>query len=306
MILQDNNKLTLIIDGTNMFIRCYDMLNPKYSVDRYLMSFGAVLRQILPTQCIVVFDSAGSTKRRKSLYSEYKATRNTQAKYSMSVLSDIQDILKLFPIKLFAFNNTQADDIISELSKHVATKNKVLISSSDQDFLQLVDQNIKIWQPIKKSVLDEQYIIDKFGIHPKNFIIYKVLVGDKSDNIPGISGIGLKTLVKHYGNILKQCEPINGSLLNFIQYVKGNPSPIQQKIIQGSKQLITYYKIMNLSQGCISPQTGLIILQSYNKQLEFKQLNKNKIYNTLLQKTGIDKKTNILNWVNNIIDILQR
>ena len=91
----------------------------------------------------------------------------------------------------------EADDTIAYIAQmYTETCKKITIVSTDRDFYQLVDDRIQIWSPIKKKMYDTQAVIDEFGVHPNNMVLYRSFTGDKSDNIPGVSGIGPKTILK--------------------------------------------------------------------------------------------------------------
>jgi len=81
--------------------------------------------------------------------------------------------------------------------------NKTIIASSDKDFYQLCSKDIQVWNPINKVLITEAYVIQKYNCHPINFSLYKCLVGDTSDNIVGVKGLGNKTIIKYFGNLFK-------------------------------------------------------------------------------------------------------
>ena len=92
--------------------------------------------------------------------------------------------------------NIDADDVIGYLSKHIYKNNKNAIVSTDKDFLQLVDKTTNVYSPTKKKMYDEDKVFEEYGIHPSNFLLFRMFDGDKSDGIPGVNGIGKKTLIK--------------------------------------------------------------------------------------------------------------
>tara|TARA_R100001463_G_scaffold12525_1_gene34055 strand:- start:310 stop:711 length:402 start_codon:yes stop_codon:yes gene_type:complete len=92
--------------------------------------------------------------------------------------------------------NIEADDVIGYLSKHIYKNNKTTIVSTDKDFLQLVDKTTNVYSPTKKKMYDEDKVFEEYGIHPSNFLLFRMFDGDKSDGIPGVNGIGKKTLIK--------------------------------------------------------------------------------------------------------------
>ncbi len=98
------------------------------------------------------------------------------------------------------FKSTEADDIIAYVAQTPRFKRsgKKLLLSSDKDFFQLVDDKTVLYRPIQKEVLNKNTILEKFDIHPTNFAMARAMAGDKSDNIEGIPGLGLKTVSKRF------------------------------------------------------------------------------------------------------------
>ena len=109
-------------------------------------------------------------------------------------LSRLLQYLEQLPLTLISIDGTEADDVIAYISKQLLVKSKIFIMSTDKDFLQLIDDRIFVWSPTKKIEYNRQKIFDEFGIFPENFLTYKILCGDKSDNIDGIRGAGLKSM----------------------------------------------------------------------------------------------------------------
>ena len=114
----------------------------------------------------------------------------------MMQLQRVVEYLNTLPITVLSYDNIEADDTIGYICRQVLTESKITIMSTDKDFLQLANGRIKIWSPTKKKLYDEQTVLDEFGISSHNYIWYRVLDGDKSDNIKGVRGLGLKTIQK--------------------------------------------------------------------------------------------------------------
>ena len=104
------------------------------------------------------------------------------------------DYLKTLPVNISIIDKIEADDTIAYLSQKL--KDDVIIYSADQDFLQLVNKRITVYSPIKKKFYRPQDIFDQYGLYPQNFITMKCLMGDKSDNLPGVKGLGPKKLIE--------------------------------------------------------------------------------------------------------------
>jgi len=216
------NDHVLVIDGLNNFIRCFSAI-PMMSDNGYhiggligfLRSLSYIIKLIRPTRILIVFDGKGGSQKRKKLFPDYKAGRAFKSKLNRRVeftkegdertsmvqqMSRLMEYLECLPVQTFSLDNMEADDVIS----YVANKGKFTrctIMSTDKDFLQLVDDRINVYSPSKKKLYNTETLKEEYDIHPENFLIYRMVDGDKSDNIPGVKGIGLKTLIKLYPEI---------------------------------------------------------------------------------------------------------
>ena len=205
----------LIIDGLNQFIRVFGAV-PALNDDGehcggvtgFLLSTAATIRRLKPTRVVIVFDGKGGSNRRKSVYKGYKEGRTGLTKLNrLAGYEDLEDqqvsmrnqfkrlieYLQILPITMTYIDYVEADDIIAYLANHYFKK-EVTILSSDKDFLQLVNQRIKVFTPTKKKMYTEKEVIADYGVTPQNLIFYRVLMGDKSDNIKGVNGVGIKTI----------------------------------------------------------------------------------------------------------------
>jgi DNA polymerase-1 len=217
--LGDNpNENVLVIDGLNTFIRVFSVI-PTINDDGthiggivgFLKSIGYTINMFRPTRCIIVFDGKGGSSRRRKLYPEYKAKRKTNIRLNRAydfqtieqerenMIRQIQrtiDYLEYLPVTLLSIDNVEADDIIAYTTKQVLKDSKVTIMSSDKDFLQLVNDRISVWAPTKKKLYTPENVLGEYGIPSHNLLMYRIFDGDKSDNIDGIRGYGLKTVIK--------------------------------------------------------------------------------------------------------------
>ena len=112
----------------------------------------------------------------------------------------------MLTFKTVSLDKVEADDIIGHLSKQLADNygSKVFIVSSDKDFIQLVNENIVVYRPIEKDYYTTDTVVSKFGIPASNFILYKVLMGDNSDKVPGVKGLGEKKLLKLFPELAER------------------------------------------------------------------------------------------------------
>lgn len=214
--LHKNSKV-LIVDSLNTFLRSFVMihhLNPQGNhiggLTGFLKSIGSVIKLVKPTRVILVFDGHGGSTNKRYIYPEYKANRkinkisnwdafDNQAQESESITNQILRLvtyLRCLPVDLLSIDKIEADDVIGYLAKEL--KDEVVILSTDRDYLQLVSDRVTVYSPIRKKFYTPRAVKEEYGITPQNFLTHKVVVGDISDNVPGVKGIQLKTLLKLY------------------------------------------------------------------------------------------------------------
>ena len=152
------------------------------------------------------------------------------------------------PINVIAIDRIEADDTIAYIANNLLEK-EVTIMSADQDFLQLVNERITVWSPIKKKFYTPELVIKDYGVPAHNFLMYKVLMGDKSDNILGIKGLGPKKLPKIVPDIITD-RVLN--LDSIIQEALEGEEPMHEKIVASEHQLEINEKLMDLKNPPIS------------------------------------------------------
>ena len=258
----------LILDGLNLFFRNFammNMVNPDGvhigGLGGFFRSLGAMIRQTNPTSVYVVFDGAGSTVNRKNLLSEYKGTRNLQRITNWEAFDSLEDehdskvdqivriiqYLKLLPVKTTILDKVEADDIIAVLAEKLVEKHNstCFIVSSDKDFLQLVTDKIILYRPMEKEYYTPKVVEEKLGLLPENFILYKTLLGDNSDNIPGIKGLGAKGIFKKFPELKTKSLTLDD--IFEISTRKFKDHVVYSRIIQDRNRIETSYKVMDLS-----------------------------------------------------------
>ena len=214
------NSRVLLIDSMNTFLRSFAMIpaiNPQGNhiggLVGFLKSLGYVIKLIRPTRVILVFDGQGNITNRRNTYADYKANRQIKRITNYKVFSTLEeesdsiatqmlrllDYLKSLPVNISIIDKIEADDTIAYLSQKL--KDDIIIYSADQDFLQLVNDRITVYSPIKKKFYKPNDVYEQYGMHPYNFITMKCLMGDKSDNLPGVKGLGPKKLMKYFPEI---------------------------------------------------------------------------------------------------------
>ena len=279
----------LLIDGLNLFFRNFAMLNmvnPQGihigGLGGFFRSLGALIRQINPTQVYVVFDGAGSANNRKNLIPEYKSGRDLQRITNWEAFDDLDDehdakvdqmvriiqYLKALPVKTITIDKVEADDIIAYLSEVIpqGPKDKAFIVSSDKDFIQLVSEKVIVYRPIEKEYYTKETVVEKFNISPENFILYKTLLGDNSDKIKGVKGLGKKGLFKKFPELVER-NLVWDDILDICES-KMKEHVVYARVIHGQEELEKNYSVMDLSNPMLSKNEKDYL----NKFVESKEL----------------------------------
>ena len=270
----------ILIDGLNLFFRNFAMMNIVNhdgvhigGLGGFIRSIGSLINQIQPTAVYVVFDGVGSSTNRKNLLPEYKSGRHTSRITNWEVFEDLDDehnskidqivrlvhYLKCLPIRTVSIDKSEADDIIAFYSTHLVEKynSKVVIVSSDKDFLQLVNNDVTVWRPMEKTYYTKQLIEEKHGCLAENFILYKVLMGDNSDKIPGIKGLGEKGLFKKFPELKER--PLTLDDIYNISVEKLKEHVVYARVVNDIKRSETNYKIMDLSKPLIDDNDEVVL-----------------------------------------------
>jgi DNA polymerase-1 len=291
----------LVIDGLNTFIRVFSAV-PALNDDGqhiggvtgFLRSVAAVVRLIKPTRCVIVFDGKGGSRRRKDLYPEYKANRANKTAFNrykeFASLEDEQDSMKrqfgrviqylnCLPITTLSIDNVEADDIMAYIANEIYTddNNRVTICSTDRDFLQLVNNRISVWSPVKKKMYTPNTMQEEFGFSSKNYLLYRSFIGDKSDNIPGLKGVGPKSLIKYFPVFTENREI---SIKEIVQYATDVEKKYKvHKLVSENKELLELnYKLMQLKQVDINGNAKMLTMNRVQGEidklnvLEFKKM----------------------------------
>lgn len=262
------NDRILIIDGLNLFFRNFAMLNivNEHGVHigglgGFLRSLGTLINAIDPTSMYIIFDGENSSMNRKNILSEYKSGRHISRITNWEIFEDVGDehdakvdqivrlidYLKCLPVKTIALDKVEADDIIAHLAQTITNNNdnsRAFIVSSDKDFIQLVSDKICVYRPIEKDYYNRDTIVDKFRVLPENFILYKVLMGDASDKVPGVKGLGEKKLHKLFPELNERILTLD-DIIN-IAAEKHKEHVIYSRVVFDEANLRKNYKIMDL------------------------------------------------------------
>ncbi len=256
--------ILLLIDANSLIHRAFHALPPLTAPDGRptgaLYGLSSILLKILkerrPKYVAAAFDSPGPTFRDKE-FAEYKATRPPTAETLVPQLEGAKELLKTFGVKTFELPGFEADDLVATLAKKFGgTQNlQIIVLSGDLDVLQTVKgDEVVVEMPQKgisnTTIYNDGAVRERFGVSPKELADYKGLVGDKSDNIPGVSGIGPKTaseLIHEFGGIERIYEGLEqGGIKN--KRLEDKLSPAKETALL-SKRLATLISDCPLEVG---------------------------------------------------------
>lgn len=241
----------LILDGNSLLNRAFYALPPLTNMEglhtNAIYGFTGMLfkmkEEIKPDYIVCAFDRKAPTFRHEE-YKEYKAGRKKMPPELAEQFPVVKNLLDMMAIDIFEIDGFEADDLIGTLSVYAEEKGvEVYIVTGDKDALQLATDNVKVIITKKgmteKEVYDRRRMVEEFGVTPTQFIDVKGLMGDASDNIPGVPGIGEKTafrLINEYGsieNVLRNIDSISGK-------------KIKESLMQNSEQAIFSKKLATI------------------------------------------------------------
>ena len=281
----------LLIDGLNLFFRNFSAINAVNSngvhiggLGGFFRSLGALIRTIQPTQVYVVFDGPGSSNNRKNIIPEYKSARNVTRVTKHELFDNLEEeddskvdqivriiqYLTTLPVKTICLSRVEADDVIAYLSSTLPTKpeDRAFIVSSDKDYLQLITEKVIVYRPIEKEYYTTDTVKEKFNVNPHNFLLYKLLMGDNSDGITGIKGLGPKGLFKRFPELATQDVSFD-NLLDIAE-AKLKEHVVYARILHDIEGLENKYKVMDLSNPMMSDKDKEYVDDFVkNTQLEF-------------------------------------
>jgi DNA polymerase-1 len=286
------NSRVLIVDGLNTFIRCWSSI-PTMNDDGdhvggvvgVLKSIGYAIRMTQPTRCIVVFDGKGGSQKRKKRFDGYKSQRDSNKlrvnRQYAELMNDederesmkrqfvwLAKILEYLPVTTMIYDGIEADDVIAYVTTQLLNeKEQAVVMSTDKDFLQLVDDKTIVWSPTKKKIYNKKSVKEEYGIEAQNLILYRVLDGDTSDNIPGVYGCGIKTLIKRFPEITEEKKLSVDDLFELCEKRKvesKNKVKLYNEILDSKNQILMNQELMQLNDPDISGIIKMQILDRFN------------------------------------------
>lgn len=243
-------KRLLLIDGNAILHRAYHAYpgftdkngNPTNAIYGFYAMLIKLMQDIKPDYLAIAFDRGAPTFRME-LYAGYHANRPKMSDDLSPQVPRLQASLEEIGIPLYGIEGYEADDLLGSLS-FIAKKEEVetIIVTGDRDLLQLVDDKVKILMPLvgitKTALYDEKRVEEKYGIKPSQIIDYKALVGDASDNYPGVNGIGPKGAA----GLLQKYETFE----NLYQHINELPEGVAQKLATDAEQAALAKKLATI------------------------------------------------------------
>lgn len=281
------NSKVLLIDGMNTFFRNFAVIN-YLNLDGshiggligFLRSLGYASSLTKATRIIIAFDGEGNITNKKNLLPEYKSNRNLSKVTNWKTfdtkdeeigamnaqLDRLMAYLKCLPVTTVVVNKAEADDVLSYYSKKIYNENPsslVYLMSSDRDFLQLVNDRITIYSPMKKIFYNPEEVLKEYGVSPNNFLTYKILLGDKTDNVPGIEKLGPKKILKLFPELSSNNVFSLNDVLEKCRF-KQQENPMYHKILILKEQLRINEKIMGLHKNIFTSDEQKYLDDSLN------------------------------------------
>lgn len=243
----------------------------------FVRGLGKLINQLHPDRVFVIWEQGGPSPRRKHIYSEYKANRATNKglrevyrndgkiipssdqKNKAFQLQLLTKALGHLPVCQIYVPDTEADDIVAYLVKRKFQNEECtkIIVSSDKDFYQLLeDQTVRIFDPARKILIDTQYVIDNFNVSPRNITLARAIIGDPSDNLDGVPGVGFKTVSGRFADFVRTDIDLDQGWLKeaaakAINEIK-KPPKCYKDILDNMNIVERNWKLMYLDTNCLA------------------------------------------------------
>lgn len=268
----------LLVDAYNLFLRHF-VANPSLAssgarqgesvggIVGFLNTLRWLIDSIHSGQVVVVWESGGSTRKRR-IFAEYKSRRRPQKlnRYYEDDLPNtienknwqiatIVSILQDLGICQVYVPDCEADDVIAYIARYKFPKRRKVILSSDKDFYQLLSEDIQIYNPMGKRFVVADDVLTRFGVAAHNFCVAKAICGDPSDNVPGIKGVGFKTVSKRFP-ILGTSKKV--SIQDILDEAtsrmnsNSNHLKVYRQIVDGKDVIYRNWKLMNLDVNVLT------------------------------------------------------
>ena len=283
--MEEKVKKVIIIDALNLFIRNY-VVNP--TMDRkgipiggcigFLKSLQKISRNLKPDQIVVCWDGIGGSQRKKAKNKDYKAGRKplrfnrrmidldpaSQEQNRVYQQIRLYEYLNEMPVIQVSLDGIEADDLIGYIvhQDYYSGWEKVIISS-DKDFFQLVSAETTVYRPIQNIFVTTESLLAIDRVHPNNYALARAMVGDKSDNLPGVPRVGMKTVAKLF-EFLKEPKQYEVTDIVTLCEAQEKKSKAEENIVENATLISENYDIMQL----YSPMLTYTSKQSIDFQIE--------------------------------------
>ena len=271
-----DKKRVLIIDALNLYLRAYIMDpsltmqgEPCGGIKGSLKILQKLVRESKPNEIVIVWDGPNGSRKRKALDKNYKAGRKPiRLNRTVKNLTEDEEMrnkvwqqmrlieyLNEMPIIQTIIPEVEADDVISYLTRlsHYKGWQKVIVSN-DKDFYQLCDEETVVFRPVSKTVYNKKRITEELGVHPRNMALARALVGDVSDNLPGIKSVGFKTIQKRLSFLASDKDYTIDDVIDFCENT-GSKLKFHTNIVEGKKIIEHNYQMMQLYSPMLSVQS---------------------------------------------------
>jgi len=300
---KQTNKKLFLIDGSALAYRSYfafarnPLINSKgentSAVFGFLNSLLKIIDEQQPHYLAAVFDTPEPTFRHK-IYPEYKATREKMPDEMSEQLPRIKQVLDVLKVPVIEIPGLEADDIMGALAKQAEKQGiETFLVTGDKDFFQLVSSMIKVYNPRRsgeEEILDEEGVAKKIGLPPAKIIDYLSLMGDSSDNVPGVPGIGPKTAV----DILRQFNNLEDVYENLNQIKRDT---IRNKLTENRDQAFLSRELITLSTHISVPVNIEQLKRGSPDSVRAFELMKELEFNSLLDRFSGEEKVEEFNYV---------
>ena len=285
--MEDVKKRILLIDFYNLFIRNF-LIVPITNEDGehfggvfgFLRSLKAAADQFKPDEIYIISDGPNSALKRKMVDKNYKASRKKPWKrgvvkaydflneqeqsdnFSMQI-KRLYEYLDVLPVKTLALPYVEADDLIAEIVNTIPSDTGAIIYSTDADYKQLVNERVHCYNPMAKQLTTKESFFEKHGYRADNYIYFKVIDGDKSDDLPGVHGIGKKTFLKLFPKVAEEQIDTIDEIFETCRHAVGSRSKVYTKamknrymdILDAEDLVRKNYQLMQLHDVDISLQS---------------------------------------------------
>lgn len=308
--MTDSKQKILLIDANNMLFRAF-CANPALSskghhvggILGFFYSLQKGIKDVNPHRIFVIWDGRGGAKRRREVVPDYKEGRKAPKPLSLNRTHDIQatpeeekqslyyqqgrviELLNNFPFIQLCENGVEADDFISYLCNKYSISDKYMkvIISNDKDFIQLTNESTILYRPITDEYITHKSFLEKEGVHPNNMALARSVEGDPGDNLPGVKGVGRKTLIKIFPELSTDKFV---TVDEFLQFCTDRDTRASKLILADKTIVSRNYEVMQLYSPLVPVQTSIKIdqqIEDYSPDVSVSSF-----YDSILQE-GIEK-----------------